>query len=70
MEPKDKRRRRVPRTPDEAFEGSPGDLEEQHRGWYDDDERDSERSRVPPDAPEADYIDQLTPAELDDDDRY
>jgi hypothetical protein len=44
------------------------DAAEQERGWEDHEESTQER-HIPPDAPEADYLDQMRDADLEDEER-
>ena len=48
-------------------EGSDADIAEQARSWVDEEEE--RRPEVPPDAPEADVLEQSKPVDVDEDDR-
>lgn len=49
-------------------EGSEADMAEQARPWVEEEEEDRKRE-LPPDAPEADVLEQSMPVDVDEDDR-
>jgi hypothetical protein len=60
--------RRGPRRGARWSEGSEADLAEGAQPW-DDDEKEPVAPKMPPDAPEADVLEQSESADLDEDDR-